>query len=115
MVTRLSDTVVATQCEGQFQHIPGLSSGLNFVLSEGIFLDGAQTTIDQTTLVLADDVINNIVINLDNDPATLEANTSLPTESLLLYLVTTSSGVVTLINDLRCRVVTSKLLYIGGA
>lgn len=110
MVTKLSDTVVATQLEGQFQHRPELSSGLDFVLSAGIFLDGAQTTVDQTTVTLTDDAINSVIINLDNTPATLEATTSPPNNVLLLYKVTTVSGVVTSISDLRWRAMSSRLL-----
>lgn len=110
MVTRLSDTVVDTQCEGQFQHIPGLSSGLNFVVQSGFFFDSVLITFPQTTLVLPDDSTVNVVINFDNTPATLDALVVAPSEGLLLYKVVTVAGVVTSITDLRWRATTSRLV-----
>lgn len=110
MVTKVSDTVVDTQCERQYKYLPGESSGLDFVVQGGQFPEKEVLVIDaKTTFVLTDDATNYIVIDLDVNPGVTKAVTVLPSLGFLLFTVVTVSGEVTSVKDWRWRSVKNRI------
>ena len=111
MVTKLSGTVVEYSAEGMFQYEAGLTSGLSVTVSAGSFMEEAGLVeYAETSFTLTDDAVNYIFINLDVTPATLVASITLPAEGLILFRITTASGVVSAVKDFRNRQFASRLL-----
>ena len=107
MVTKVSDTVVRTHFEEQFQHNVEDSSGLNFVVRAGIHvnsLTGTITTVPETTVVLPSS--GTTIIWLDLLTLTIASALS-GSEDILdthrLFSVVTAASAITSITDQRQR------------
>ena len=107
MVTKVSDTVVRTHFEEQFQHNVEDSSGLNFVVRAGTFVDnatGTVTTVPETTVVLpsADTTIIWVDLLTKTIASALSGSEDI-TDTHRLFSVVTVASAITSITDQRQR------------
>ena len=108
MVTRVSDTVVNGHVERQFAQDVLATSGLDFGINDGLYVEGLSvTSVEANVLTLADDEINYVYLNTSS--MFLESTTgSFPSADFVpMFVVTTSAGAIANVDDVRSRLISS--------
>lgn len=100
--TNLNSYGIAIQSQlfAQFQPDPDNFSGLTFAVKAGLYTSGdTSTEIAADTVVLTDDATNYVWLDSTN---AIAGGTSIDSDAkAILFEVTTASGVITAVEDLR--------------